>query len=197
MSGGRDIPEVPEPDDDGACVEVKSRAQLVERLAGELDSAPNGAYPVVDLTDQTVGMVFDPFVVGDEANEPLVGHEVVEIDPVSSHEAFKVMERFAAGRTGKEAERLWRALEVRHPFRAFRNAVESLGILQEWYDWRERAFLKFAEERLEAAEVDFVDGRIVCRNPKNTSIFEPEDPYEDWEEEEDGEEEGDGEDGTP
>lgn len=190
MSNERDNPEVPGADDDAACFEVKSRDRLVERLADELQMASNGNYPVIDLTDQTVGMVFDVMILGEEANETnelMVGHEVVEIDPVKSHEAFKIMERFAAGHSGKKGERLWDALDLRHPFRAFRNAVERLGILQEWYDWKNLAYRKIAEDRLEWAGVDFIDGRIVCRKPENTRIFELEDPEEDWDEDEEDE----------
>jgi hypothetical protein len=74
-------------------------------------------------------------------------------------------------------------LSRRHPFRGFRAEVQYLGILQEWYDFKNKAYEEFAEERLNDADVDFVDGRIVCTNPKNIQVVVAE--KDDAEEEDD------------
>jgi hypothetical protein len=81
------------------------------------------------------------------------------------------MERFASSRQGKERDKLLNVLSRRHPFSAFRSEVEHLAILQEWYDFKNKAYEKFAEERLNDVEVDCVDGKIICRNPENIRVI--------------------------
>ena len=150
---------------------IDSRRKLVASLAEAIGGTSPECPPLVDLTAQAIDFDFDAGICGADVKEELDGHEVVHVEPVSSREAFTVMEDFAFSRPDGQAERLQDALSRRHPFRAFRAAVESLGILQEWYDWRDRAYEKIAEERLDDGEIDFEDGKIVCRNPDNIRIF--------------------------
>lgn len=149
---------------------IDSREKLIGFLADQLDSLTGDSWPYVDLTDQTVGLHFDSYDSGVDDDEMLDGHEIVDIERVSSREGFTVMERFAESRQGNERDKLLRVLSRRHPFRGFRAEVQYLGILQEWYDFKNKAYEEFAEERLNDADVDFVDGRIVCTNPKNIQV---------------------------
>lgn len=165
---------------------IDSREKLIGFLADQLDSLTGDTWPYVDLTDQTVGLHFDSGHSEFDEDEMLDGHEIVDIERVSPREGFTVMERFAQSRQGKERDKLLRVLSRRHPFRAFRSEAQYLGILQEWYDFKNKAYEEFAEERLDDADVDFVDGRIVCTNPKNIQVVVAEkDDDEDEDEDED------------
>ncbi len=146
---------------------VKSREELVSQMAEMLETAGDEICPFVDLTSQIVAQHADSIYTGIDMDEELDGHAVVDIKAVSSHEFFPVMEQFAAGREGEACDRLLRALSRRHPFGAFRSEVESLGLLQDWYDVKAKAYEAFAKERLDGAGVDFVDGKVVCTIPEN------------------------------
>ncbi len=149
---------------------IKSREELVSQMAGMLETAGDETSTFVDLTSQTVDQYADSVYTGIDMDEELDGHAVVDIMAISSREFFSVMERFAAGCDEEACDRLLRALSRRHPFAAFRSEVESLGILQDWYDAKAKAYEEFAKERLDDAGVDFVDGKVVCTVPENIRI---------------------------
>ena len=151
---------------------IDSREKLISFLGETLEEANDEMCPFVDLTSQTIEMHIDSGFSGIEEYEEFGGHEIVDIDCVSSREAFSVMERFALSRQEKERNTLLHVLSKRHPFRAFRSEVEYLGILQEWYDFKTKAYAEFAEERLNDYDIDFVDGKIVCANPENIRTVE-------------------------
>ena len=150
---------------------ITSREQLIKVLADELGSCFDQSYPVVDLTDQIVATVMDSAYSDPDVNDWLHGHEVVSVEPLSSHESYSIMERFALSRPDGQSQRLYDALSMRRPFRRFKDAVNSLGIAEEWYAWRDEALLRHAEESLEFYGVDFIDGRIVCTNEKNVHTY--------------------------
>ena len=103
------------------------------------------------------------------------GHEIVDIDTVSSHEGFAVMQNFAVTRQQQECDALLHALSRRHPFSAFRSELNHLGLLKEWHDFKDKAYEEFAEERLTGMGIDFVNGKIVCAIPANIRIAGTED----------------------
>ena len=140
---------------------IDSREKLISLLAETLEEANYEMSPYVDLTSQTIEMHLDVALTGIDEDEEMDGHEIVDIEPVSSREGFSVMKRFALSRPEKEQDNLLRALSRRHPFSAFRSEVECLGIIQEWYDFKSRSFYELAEERLNDHNISFVDGRIV------------------------------------
>ena len=80
--------------------------------------------------------------------------------------------RLADTRQETQADKIYRALHRRHPFSTFRYAVEDLGVLQEWYDFKNKALEELAEERLLDYAVEFKGGKIVCTNPENITVFE-------------------------
>lgn len=168
---------------------VKSREELAERVAEGLefhsDLDPDSGW-YVNLTDQTVELHVGPdYGVPDW---PKVGDEVVAIAPLPSFERFHSMEEFADQQPEETSKKLWKALDGRRPFARFRAAVEVLGLLKEWYAFRDAWYIERAEEWLRDHDVDFVDGKIVCTGETQT-----------WEGDEDGweedgeEDEGDGE----
>ena len=127
--------------------------------------------PYVDLTDQNAGTHVNSMYGDPTCEEGLNGHELVEIEPKDSHEGYELMERFAESRPDAEAEKLFQALNRRHPFSTFRYAVEDLGILQEWYDFKNKALEELAEERLRDHGIEFKDGKIVCTKSENITVF--------------------------
>ena len=61
--------------------------------------------------------------------------------------------------------RLLDALHVRHPFAAFRSAVAGEGLLDAWYAAKEAFEAQMAKEWLEDNLIEFVDGKIIQREP--------------------------------
>lgn len=150
-------------------------------------SNPDG-WSYVDLTAQEVGQHVNSDYDCEGIEEELDGHELVDIEPKSSHEGYEMMEDFARTRNDSECSKIFRAISGHKPFRSFRVCVETLGILDEWYAYKNDAMLKMAEAVLEDHDIDFVDGKIVCTNPKNiyTFVYEREDEDEDEDSDEDG-----------
>ena len=99
---------------------IDSREKLIAELGDALDGANESSWPYVDLTDQSVDVHVNRDYCGDECEEDIEGHELVEVEPVSSREAFNVMERFADSRPEAQRNSLFDALNRRHPFSTFR-----------------------------------------------------------------------------
>ena len=152
-------------------IKIDSWEKLVSVFADMLDSSNMEAWPYVDLTDQSVGTHVNSAYADTTCEEDMNGHELVEIEPKSSHEGYELMERFAETRPEAQADKIYQALHRRHPFSTFRHAVEDLGILQEWYDFKNKALDELAEERLRDYDIEFRDGKIACTNPKNITVF--------------------------
>lgn len=148
-----------------------------------------GSGHFVDLTTGEVTFIQSDYMLEDVTSEELAEyrdweqeqitlyteHDLIRINCVPSRESFRVMERFVESRPEREHKSLYVALAKRHPFREFRDKVERMGILQEWYDFKNAAEETMAEEWLEEHELEIIAGKIV-RN--NTAIipnpeFEP------------------------
>ena len=85
------------------------------------------------------------------------------------------MEEFADSLTDIRISReLYKSLSKRHPFSAFRYAAEQTGVIQQWYEWRDRWQSAKAEEWMRENGLDFKDGRIIS-DGKHTSIWSWED----------------------
>lgn len=67
-------------------------------------------------------------------------------DQYELHEK-RIMEEFTQTCVrGNVANRLWRALNGRHPYRYFKDAITETGVAQKYYDFRALTFLRMAEE---------------------------------------------------
>ena len=152
-------------------IKIDSWEKHVSEFADMLDSSNMEAWPYVDLTDQRVGVQVALNWGDPTCEEPLQDHELVDIAPKSSHEGYEFMERFAETRPETQTDKLYQALHRRHPFSTFRHAVEDIGILQAWYDFKSKALEELAEERLRDHAIEFKDDKIVCTNRSRTSIF--------------------------
>ncbi|MCR5137444.1 MAG: hypothetical protein K6C12_10135 [Oscillospiraceae bacterium] len=59
----------------------------------------------------------------------------------------RIMEDFTESCTrGNVASRLWRALNGRHSYRAFKDTIHETGMTQKYYDFRSLSFLRIAED---------------------------------------------------
>ena len=68
---------------------------------------------------------------------------------------YRMMERFANELTDASAsQRLQRAIQGRGAFRRFKDAVQDLGLAQQWYTYRDRAF--------EAIAIDWCDANGIA-----------------------------------
>ena len=126
-----------------------------------------GAGHFVDLTTGGVTFIQGDYMLEDVTPEDLTGyrdweqeqikqyseHDLVRIDCVPSHESFRVMEGFVESRPEHEQKSLYVALSKRHSFREFRFKVQRMGILQEWYDYKDAAEAAMAEEWLKENEL--------------------------------------------
>ena len=150
-----------------------------------------GAGHFVDLTTGEVTFIQGEYMLEDVTPEKLNGyrdweqeqikeyseHDLIRIECMPSYESFRVMERFVESRPEREQKSLYVALAKRHPFREFRDKVERMGILQEWYDFKNAAEQSMAEEWLEEHELEKKDGKIVKKktaiisNPEFDALF--------------------------
>lgn len=140
-------------------------------------STENGAAHFVDLTTGEVTFIQGDYMFEeDEITEDEIAsyhdweqeqirtylhHELIEIEPISSRESFRIMEAFADTRNEQEQTHLYKALNRRGPFKCFRYAVEDLGILQQWYDFKNEAERRKAQEWLTENDLAIKDGKIV------------------------------------
>lgn len=146
----------------------------------------------VDLTTGEVTFIQGEYMLEDVTAEELAGyrdweqeqitqyaeHDLVRIDCVPSRESFRVMERFVESRPKREHKSLYVALVKRHPFSEFRAKVERMGLLQEWYDFKNAAEETMALEWLEEHDLEIIDGKVVRRktaiipNPEFDPLFD-------------------------
>ena len=78
-------------------------------------------------------------------------------DQLDFHE-YRHMERFIGTVENAEAaEQLWRAIKGKGAFRYFKDTASRLGLLKEWYQYRDEAMREFVRDWAEAHQVPFVD----------------------------------------
>lgn len=93
--------------------------------------------------------------------QKILKHELVEIDPEPKYVSFGIMEDFIESCSPKQQTVLLNALRRKHPFSNFRQSVDRLGILQNWYDFKNDAEHRIAEKWLYMEDLAIQDGRIV------------------------------------
>ena len=105
-----------------------------------LDLSSGAVVPVVgDLLDE------DPSMAAALESEP---DRFFAIDPISSHEAFSIMEAFVTGLPqGAPTVRLAATLGQRRPFRHFKDALlEWPHIREQWFRFHNARMRKVAED---------------------------------------------------
>lgn len=80
----------------------------------------------------------------------------VQIDPMSSRDGFRIMERFVAGLPeGEDRRTLERALSYKKPFSNFRQAMQEMPALRDqWFKFHDTELRKAAEEWLKAEGIE-------------------------------------------
>ena len=78
-------------------------------------------------------------------------------DKFDFHE-YRQMERFIGTVNDAEAgEQLWRAIKGKGAFRCFKDTASRLGLLKQWYQYRDEAMKEFVVAWAEARQIPFVD----------------------------------------
>lgn len=143
---------------------ITSKEHLIKEIAEALENSSSDVSWRIDLTAQEVIPILDPTLV-DEDCMPENGHQMIDIDVPSSREGFEIMEDFKSQcPDDRQQDMLDFALEQRHPFSAFKNAVYRIGIQEEWFEYRNAAMKEKAKEWMKENKVNFIDGGIVCKS---------------------------------
>lgn len=123
----------------------------INRKTGEL----------ITLTDEILALAEDPDAAVDapqwqkdilpKAREVLASEDFLPLPGKFEIHEWSIMERFARSVTdAAESEELDSALHGRGAFRRFKDAMQRLGIVDEWYRFRDAALEEIAVEFLEA-----------------------------------------------
>jgi hypothetical protein len=78
-------------------------------------------------------------------------------DKFDFHE-YRQMERFIGTvENAGAAEQLWRAIKGKGAFRYFKDTASRLGLLKQWYQYRDEAMKEYVRDRAEAQQIPIVD----------------------------------------
>lgn len=116
---------------------------------------------IITLTDEVVALAEDPDAAADapqwqkdllpKAREVLASEDFIPLPSKFEIHEWAIMERFAQSlKDAAVSDELDAALHGRGAFRRFKDAVQRLGIADEWYRFRETALEEIAIEFLEA-----------------------------------------------
>ncbi len=141
-----------------------TRETLVQEIAQALQTHYDESQAYLNLTTQEVGKWVDPALVGDDCQWPNDGDKVIRIDSLPSREAFQAMEEFADKQPERVADKLYRALSGRRPFALFKDMVDLLDLLQDWYAFKNEYYKRMAENWMHDNKVDVKDGKIVTNS---------------------------------
>ena len=152
----------------------KTRESFISELAFAMSDHDIQEDQYLNLTQQNLSVILREDYSGGK-KWPAEGDEVIFVDKTPSWEAFRQMEEFADSiADDRISQQLYNALDRRHPFSAFRDAAERTGVIQQWYQWRDRWQNSQAEEWMRDNGVEFKEGRIVA-DGKHTQIWSWED----------------------
>lgn len=94
--------------------------------------------------------------------------DVEEIEGMTSPESYKMMVHFADTLPPKEPlkDRLIDVLELKSPFRNFKELVENSEYRDEWFDFRDNAWLKHTSDQIDATihrDDEFWNEKVINR----------------------------------
>ena len=74
---------------------------------------------------------------------------------------YRQMERFIGTlEDSAAAEELWRAVKGKGAFRYFKDTANRLGLLKQWYRYRDEAMKEFVSDWAEANKIPIVDDTL-------------------------------------
>ena len=124
-------------------------SDLIEALQARLDEG----FWVLDLETGEVVLYGDPFTrEGEVADVDYDDSEhFMVIEPIPSHEAFRIMEAFVESLPESEGQRsLDRALRHSRPFRSFKDTLcDFLPLREAWFKFQKDRMLEIAQDWLE------------------------------------------------
>jgi Uncharacterised protein family (UPF0158) len=86
-------------------------------------------------------------------------------DKFEFHE-YRQMERFIGTLDNSEgADQLWQAIKGKGAFRYFKDTAHRLGLLEEWYQYRDNAMKQFIQDWAEANQIPVQDDTPRNRKP--------------------------------
>ncbi len=140
-------------DEDGNWVNLQNGS--VVRLAHSLISAveEGDEAALESMADWEKEEVEDArAIVGDSGERFVVAPSKLDF-----HE-YRQMERFIGTvADAGAAEQLWRAVKGKGAFRYFKDTASRLGLLQQWYHYRDNAMKEFVRDWAEAQQIPVVD----------------------------------------
>src|SRR4051794_38094038 len=90
------------------------------------------------------------------------GERYLSIPSMSSNEGFRIMERFAASQEGRVREALLGALDRRHPFRSFKDALRG-EVRERWFAYHEQRARRGARLAAERGDRRGADDAVSAR----------------------------------
>ena len=151
--------------------EYPTRESFISELAYAMNDHDIDDDQYLNLTQQIISVVQrEDYSWGEKW--PAEGDEVILVDTIPSREAYDQMKEFADNMSDiRISKELYRAMNKRHPFSAFRYAAERTGVIQQWYQWIDRWENEKAEAWMRENGVDFVDGKIVADGKHTQTWF--------------------------
>lgn len=164
-----------------AAVNPVKLSEIIDAL--EFDSDEYGSW--VDLEKGSVVRVSHSLIraVEDGDAERMAGWETEEVEAAKavvadSNERFvdapgkfefheyRQMERFIGTvEDSAAAEQLWRAIKGKRAFRHFKDTAGRLGLLEQWYQYRDSAVKGFVRDWAEAHQISIVDDTSADSQP--------------------------------
>ena len=135
----------------------------LEDIVDAFESCTNGWSQFVNTkTGEIIMIPDDPGLMGMDEDEELweeIENEDYYIQLPNQYELHEkqIMEDFTETCTrGNVANRLWRALNSRHPYRAFKDVINETGVEQKYYAFRTLTFFRMAEDWCQEHNVRYV-----------------------------------------
>lgn len=135
---------------------MKPTEQQIKEIADELTIGMRSYFhrqsgKVLSLPSEEM-LEYDDEEPWQETIDALEGHrdEYVEVVPMSSREGYRIMENFADSLSDERfRQRLWDALNGAKPFANFKFRVEDSDYRENWFAFRDAAYLDYVRKILE------------------------------------------------
>jgi len=124
-----------------------------------MEMANDSVRSFLDLQTGAIETLFDDPVDDEEQeeiSERLDEHGFVRLPEQYDIHAYHIMEEFVSKlQNPMIQERLADAINGRGAFQRFKRGIRQYGVEQDWYDFREAAFLEIAREWCEENELEY------------------------------------------